>query len=100
MIEIISNIEKIKEELILILKLFLSEEELENSSNLIKVDLDNDTVLLTFDEETVSKKIGGYVIAQVVTITSVGLIFTIALLSPSTYMPQAPISLLSFSFTE
>ena len=57
MIEIISNIEKIKEELILILKLFLSEEELENSSNLIKVDLDNDTVLLTFDEETVSKKI-------------------------------------------
>lgn len=30
--------------------------------------------------ETVSKKIGGYVIAQVVTMTSVGLIFTIALL--------------------
>ncbi len=30
--------------------------------------------------ETVSKKIGGYVIAQVVTMTSVGVIFTIALL--------------------
>lgn len=56
----------------------LDEEHIKNS--LIKLFPKKDGANVGEIAETVSKKIGGYVIAQVVTMTSVGLIFTIALL--------------------
>lgn len=56
----------------------LDEEHIKNS--LIKLFPKKDGESVGEIAETVSKKIGGYVIAQVVTMTSVGLIFTLALL--------------------
>ena len=56
----------------------LDEEHIKNS--LIKLFPKKDGESVGEIAEAISKKIGGYVIAQVVTITSVGLIFTIALL--------------------
>ena len=57
MIEVRTNIDKLKEELVLILKLFYSETELENSSDIITLSLDGETLNLTYNNDKFLKKI-------------------------------------------